>query len=70
MGKKVFVVEEIPHGDDEREVIAVFSSEDKAMKYIDYQLKDEEFIEIFGEHDYSVSQHYVDGMGRIKRRLC
>ena len=69
MGKKVFVVEAIPHGDDEREVIAVFSSEDKAMNYIDRQLEDEEFIEIFGEHDYLVSQHHIDGMGQIKRRL-
>ena len=70
MGKRVFVVESFSHLDDEREVIAVFSSEDKAMNYIDRQLEDEEFIEIFGEHDYSVSQHYVDGMGRPKREFC
>lgn len=64
MDKKVFVVESFSHLDGEREVIAVFSSEDKAMKYINHQLEDEEFIEIFGEHDYLISQHHVDGMGK------
>ena len=64
MDNKVFVVESFSHWYGEREVIAVFSSEDKAMIYIDRQLEDEEFIEIFGEHDYSISQHHVDGMGK------
>ena len=64
MGKKVFVVEAVPHGDDEREVIAVFSSGDKAMKYIYRQLEDEEFIEAYGEHDYSISQHYIDRLDK------
>ena len=64
MINEVFVVESLSHLDGEREVIAVFSSEDKAMDYIYYQLEDEELIEIFGKFDYSVSQHCIDGRGR------
>lgn len=60
MGKTIYVVEAVPHGDDERGVDAVFSSEEKAMEYIERQRADKDLIEALGEYDYFISQHDID----------